>query len=233
MLAEHLGKPVVDAGGARLGTIADLVVRLGPRYPPVIALEVRTGRYTARRVPWDAIASLDRSGAQLRLPARELPEAPPEAGELLLRRDVLDVQIFDVGGKRLTRVADVELVEDGGGLVLAGVDVGAAPILRRLGLGSLAGRARSVVIDWDELHIASGRGHALQLETPSAPLHSLTPDELAELVARLPPERGSEVLEAVHPATAAEAREFQALTPEARPRHRYGRILRLRRRAPS
>ena len=233
MLAEHLGTPVVDAGGARLGTIADLAVRLGPRHPPVATLEVRTGRHTARRIPWDAVASLDRSGARLRLRALELPDAPPAAGELLLRRDVLDVQIFDVGGKRLTRVGDVELVEEGGGLRLAAVDVGAAPILRRLGLGPLSRRARSIIIDWNELHIASGRGHALQLETPSAPLHALTPDELAELVARLPPERGSEVLEAVHPAMAAEALELQVLTPEARPRHRYGRILRLRRRAPS
>lgn len=233
MLSEHLGKPVVDADGAQLGTLADLAVRLGPTYPPVTALEVRMGRSSSRRVPWAAVASLDRSGARLRLRVRELPDVPPAAGELLLRRDVLDVQIFDVAGKRLTRVGDVELVEEWGGLRLAAVDVGAAPILRRLGLGPLARRARSVIIDWNDLHLASGRGHALQLETPSAPLHSLTPDELAELVARLPPARGSEVLEAVHPATAAEARELQVLTPEARPRHRYGRILRLRRRAPS
>ena len=233
MLSEHFGKPVVDAGGTRLGTIADLAVRLGPRYAPVAALVVRTGRRTGRRISWNAVVSLDRSGARLRLRGGELTEAPPSAGELLLKRDVLDAQVFDVGGKRLTRVGDVELVEEEGELRLAAVDVGAAPILRRLGLGLLARRAKSVVVDWDELHLASGRGHALQLETPTAALHSLAPEELAELVARLPPARGSEVLAAVHPAAAAEARELQALTPEARPRHRYGRTLRLRRRAPS
>ena len=232
VLTELLGADVLRADGSRLATLVDLAVRLGPERPPVTLLEVRTGRGPSTLLPWSSVAAVERSAVRLR-PAGELAAAALRPDELLLRGHVLDTQIFDVAGKRLTRVGDAELVEVDGALALAAVDAGTAPILRRLGLRFLARHARSDLIDWSGLHLASGRGHALQLELPSARLHRLTAHELAELVARLPEARASEVLEAVHPSTAAGARQLRERTPEARPRHRYGRILRLRRRAPS
>jgi sporulation protein YlmC with PRC-barrel domain len=231
VLTDYLGAAVHAADGRRLGRISDLAIVLSEPHPPVIAVLVRAGRGKPTRVPWSAVASIDPSA--VRLTEKVAAPEPPTEPELLLGRDVLDTQIFDVAGKRFSRVADVELAELDGALRVVAVDVGWGPVLHRLGLGFLAGRAGRAVIDWNDLHLASARGHALQLATPGARVHSLTPHELAELVARLPPARGSEVLARVHPEAAARARELQAVTPEARPRHRYGRILRLRRRAPS
>ena len=48
------------------------------------------------------------------------------ADELLLARDVLDTQIFDLGGRRLTRVADIELAWRDREVRVVGVDIGAA-----------------------------------------------------------------------------------------------------------
>jgi len=89
-------------------------------------------------------------------------------GELLLREDVLDCQIFDFGEKRLTRVGDVALAQESGGLRACAVEIGAAPILRRLGLRGLARRARAQALDSEAVHLASARGHALQLDKPTA-----------------------------------------------------------------
>jgi len=41
------------------------------------------------------------------------------------------------------------------------VDVGLAPIARRLGLRRLARRLREEWIGWDEIYLASARGHVL------------------------------------------------------------------------
>lgn len=58
---------------------------------------------------------------------------------LLLGRDVLDTQVFDIAGKRLARVGDVRLEEDQGTLRAVGVEVGVGAVMRRLGLLALRG----------------------------------------------------------------------------------------------
>ncbi len=79
--------------------------------------------------------------------------------ELLLERHVLDAQIVDLAGKRLTRVGDVELVIDDGALTVRGVEVGLAPLLRRLGLRFLVSRAGSSSIRWTDLRLTSEGAH--------------------------------------------------------------------------
>jgi Mg/Co/Ni transporter MgtE len=90
-------------------------------------------------------------------------------------------------------------------LRVVAVNIGLGAALRRLRLRRLARRARADALPWDEIHLASGRGHQLQLETPTAAVHHLSPEELMQLVGRLPVARGAEVLEAVAPARAAGA----------------------------
>ena len=140
-----------------------------------------------------------------RLCARVRRRPPPAGGELHLARDVLDAQIVDIAGRRVRRVSDVELARSENALRAVAVDVGWVGIARRLGLGRLGGRPHHDLVDWSDLHLASPRGHALQLRTTSAALHRLSPGELSELVARLPPQRAAEALHAVGEDRAAAA----------------------------
>ena len=64
------------------------------------------------------------SQIRLRAPAGELSDDPRREDELLLRRHVLDAQIVDVVGKRLTRVEVVLLERDASRLRVVGVKVG-------------------------------------------------------------------------------------------------------------
>ena len=212
-LTDYLGQAVFDHDDARVGSVADLAARLGGPAPAVTCLLVRTGRGRSTAVSWDDVAGFERSRVTLRLPARELdPEAEPAADELRLMRDVVDTQIVDVSGRRFVRVADVELERRDSRLLVAGVDVGAGSLLRRLGLRRLARRFRGRSVAWEDLYAASPAAHALQLRVDPARVARLGPAGLAQVVGLLPPARGAELLGSVDSELAAGA--VSATRPE-------------------
>lgn len=221
-LTDVLGRAVVDPEGDRHGRVVDLAVDHDERYPRVTGVAIRSGRIVAVE-PWSAVSSLD---------ARHLVVAPacgaPATGGLYLARDLLDAQVVDIAGRRLARVGEIELAHRGAELRAVAVDVGLAPVVRRLGLRRLAARLGSETIGWDALHFATGRGHHVQLSSAAAAVHALDAHELTELVSRLPPERGAEVLAAVPAERAARARRLLRRAP----RRRF-RVMRARKRAPS
>jgi CBS domain-containing protein len=205
-LTDVIGAAVTDTAGAPVGRLADLVASLDHEHPPVTHLLVRRRGAPAVAVPWDEVASFEPGAGIEVAPATERPPAEAAAG-LRLVRDVLDVQIIDVAGRRVARVADVDLARQDGALRIAAADIGARAVLRRLGLGRFARGRRGGAVDWTDLHLARGRGHRLQLATPAARVRRLSRSELAALVARLPAARGAEVLQAVGPEAAARALE--------------------------
>ena len=203
-LTDHLGQDLVDARGQRIGRVCDLAVQLDDPFPPVVALMAKVGGRT-RRIPWDDVATFEGSQVSLREGASD-PGAPSESpGELCLTRDVVDHQVVDLDEKRIARVGDVELTREDGTLRVVAVDIGLVTVLRRLGLRRLARRLHRQALPWDEIHLASGRGHQLQLRAPASAVHRLTSGELMQLVGRLPVVRAAEVLRAVSPSDAAGA----------------------------
>lgn len=205
-LTDYLGQPVLDRADVRVGTVADLAAGLGGPAPLVTRLLVRVGRRRSVGIPWEDVAGFERSGVTLRRAAAELNlDSEPPADELRLMRDIVDTQIVDVSGRRFLRVADVELERREGQLRVAGVDVGAASLLRRLGLRRLARRVRGRSVPWSELYAASPAAHALQLRVDRERVARLGPAGLAQVVGVLPPSRGAELLGAVDSELAAEA----------------------------
>jgi magnesium transporter len=212
-LTDYLGQAVFDRADARVGTVADLAVRLGGPCPPVTSLVVRMDRHRTVAIPWGSVSGFERSGVTLACAAPELGADAGQSGdELRLMRDVVDTQIVDVSGRRFLRVADVELERRDHDVVVAGVDVGAASLLRRLGLRKLARRLRGRSVAWRDVYAASPAAHDLQLRVDRARVERLGPAGLAEVVGVLPPARGAEVLEAVDSGLAAKA--VSATRPE-------------------
>lgn len=210
LLSELVGSRVQTPDGERGGAVKDLTVRLGEPHPVVRRLLVRSGS-TCSLVSWDAVEAMPPH------PVTVTPEALVEVGagssevplrpdELLLARDVLDTQVVDVEGRRLSRVSDVLLLaRDDGRLEVLAADVGVAALLRRTGLGWLAGHRGPVAVDWQDLHLTSGRGHLVQLSTGSAAFRRLDARGLAELVTRLSTGNATDVLRRVEPERAAAA----------------------------
>ncbi len=144
--------------------------------------------------------------------------------EIWLRRHVLDAQVIDVGGHRLVRVGDVCLDPQEDVIVLSGVEVDAGAVLRRLGMRGLGAAVTAEFLEWSELHVASGHGHSVQLQTATARIHKVTADELEVVSRGLTPARAAEVRAVVG------ARRKHGRAPH---RGRFRHVLRARRRAPS
>jgi CBS domain-containing protein len=205
-LTDYLRQDVFDAADVRIGVVADLVARLGGPAPRVTRLVVRAGRRERFALPWDEVADFERSGVVLSQVAAQLDRsAQPAEDELLLLRDLVDTQIVDVAGRRVIRAGDVDLERQDGQLVVAGVDVGGKPLLRRLGLRRLARRFSSRSLPWSDLYAASPAAHTVQLRVDRERLAGLGPAGLAQVVGRLPPAYGADVLRSVGSELAADA----------------------------
>jgi sporulation protein YlmC with PRC-barrel domain len=183
-LSELLGRRVLDFEGEAVGRLVDVVTRLEP-HPRAVRLRVRRHRGAVADVEWEDVATVGPAGTRMRAGAK-FTVATLSDRELLLERHVLDAQIVDLAGKRITRVGDVELVPDDGSLSVQGVEVGAAPLLRRLGLRFLVGHGSGSSIRWTDLRLTSERGRRVQLAViaPSTP----APASHTELVESLVPE---------------------------------------------
>ena len=266
MLSNCLGLPVVDEQGQRLGKLRDLVVT-GGEHPRVTALLVSAGRQRVETVGWERVRDV---GGDSITVGRGASSPPSDGVQLRLKRDVLDAQVIDLAGRRLVRVADVALEQADGAMTVQGIAVDMHTLVGRLLPHRRGWVQEPAIVDWKDIHVASARGHTVQLRVDRG-LTRRAPDEVGELLARLPagraaevlrsvgPSRGAKAMESVAPGTAAavlshvdhdlreatlaempadrvaEIRRLLTKRAPARRRHRsrFGKVLSVRRRAPS
>ena len=230
-LSRCIGLPVRDPSGEPLGSIADLIVAIGGRYPPVTGLVVRTDR---RRIflPWRDVAAFDTDGARLRVRTIDIGRFRQRENEILLKANLLDKQIVDIEGRKVIRVNDVSLDDVEGRLRLVAVDVGAAGLLRRLGVeGPFRTLARNLkaslperYIDWEDVDPLDTTIASVRLRVPHARLAELHPADLASIIEDLAPrdragvlaslddESLADVVEEMEPETQVDV--LEELTPE-------------------
>ena len=213
-LSQAIGRPVLDAIGEPLGTVADLIVAVGDRYPPVTGLVVSTDR---RRIflPWSQVARFDASGARLSTDKIDITKFQQRPNEIQLRADLLDKQIVDIDGRKVVRVNDLRLDDVDGKLHLVAVDVGAAGILRRLGIeGAFRILARNLrlptperYIDWEDVDPVESSIASIKLRVPHGGLTELHPSDLADILEDLAPRDRAGVLAALDNEAVADAME--------------------------
>jgi sporulation protein YlmC with PRC-barrel domain len=211
-LSTIVGGSVERIDGARLGRLTDLVVDGHAHRPSVRTLVVTTSAHSHTSV---------RSSERLLVPMSEVVAVDPlvvrgtdvvaragdvvelAVGELLLARDVLDTQVYDIGGRRIARVGDVDLDVRPGWIEVLGVDTGFGSVCHRLGLHRLGRRLGDRVVAWPDIHLTSRRGHAVQLEAPRAAVQRMTDEQLADLLERVTTTHGADILASLAPARAA------------------------------
>ncbi len=199
------GRPVFDADGARVGVLRDLVITTEVPYPPVLSIVVG-GDKGEFSVPWRDVASVTPKGAALRRRYNASAYRPPSEDDDLvwLGRDVMDRQIVDTEGVKLVRVNDVALTPLNDEMRVAGVDATTAGLLRRVGLGRLAGRRPGRLIDWEQVDIGPALSE-LHLRVPYDRLRRMHPADIASIVSQMSPGEAADVLEALDDETAARA----------------------------
>jgi sporulation protein YlmC with PRC-barrel domain len=224
-LSRMVGKPVRSRDGTEVGHVVDVTVRLHVSHPVIHRIAIGQRRRIRLLAPWSLVERLEADqvvvAANHDSLARYTVDRAPALGpeELLLCRDVIDTQVVDVAGRRLSRVSDVVMLQNdlhGRDLEVAAVDIGVGSLLRRVGLRRVGEHLAPVVVDWDDLHLVSERGHTAQLSTSSSTIERRNPQELAELLARLSTRKATEVIRQVGPARSAAA--LHASHPEHRER---------------
>ncbi|MFI5254330.1 MAG: magnesium transporter MgtE N-terminal domain-containing protein [Candidatus Limnocylindrales bacterium] len=218
-LSQVIGRPVLDRHGEPIGKVADLIVAIGDRYPPVTGLVVKTDR---RKIflPWADVARFGADGAQLGTPTIEIDKFVQRPNELLLSADLQDKQIVDIDGRKVVRVNDLRLDEIEGKLHLVAVDVGAAGLLRRLGVeGGFRVVARNLrlplperYIDWEDVDPVETSIASIRLRVPHEGLRELHPVDLATIIDQLAPRDRAGVLAALDDEAAADA--IEEMEPE-------------------
>ncbi len=211
-LSQAIGRPVRDQAGEPIGTVADLIVAIGDRYPPVTGIVVRTnGREIF--LQWSSVASLDASGATLGTTAIDISKFHQRPNEIRLKRDLMDRQIVDIDGRKVVRVNDLRLDEVEGALHLVAVDVGPSGLLRRLGLEGpwriiARGLHRDVperYIDWEDVDPVERTIASVKLRVPHKGLAELHPADLATIIDQLSRSDRVGVITALDDETAADA----------------------------
>ena len=110
-LTDIMAKPWYTHAGSRLGKVVDFAADGSETYPRVTDFVCRRGRRDRVRVPWEAVARLEKDGVYLReQESGRLEPYERRPGEILLVADILDKQIVDVNGVALPGVIFCMLV---------------------------------------------------------------------------------------------------------------------------
>jgi magnesium transporter len=191
-LSQAIGRPVRDQHGEPIGRVADVIVAIGDRYPPVTGIVVDTnGREIF--LHWQSVTSLDASGATLGTSAIDITKFQQRPNEIRLKLDLMDRQIVDIDGRKVVRVNDLRLDEVEGSLHLVAVDVGPSGLLRRLGIeGPWRTLARGLhrevperYIDWEDVDPVERTIASVKLRVPHKGLAELHPADLATIIDQL------------------------------------------------
>ena len=217
-LSELLGAPVRDASGAVRGRVREVAVA-PQEHPTRIAFLIVKTADGERVLP---SASLKSCSPTVRAAddASLWEKYTGSDGTLLLKRDLLDQQIIDVGGRKVVRVNDVELdatpVNSHVTLSVIAVDVGARGAIRRLAEGivpkftmrTLLEKIPPRVIPWQYVDLLeTDPARRVKLKIVYEGLSKLHPADIADIVEDLAPAEREAVFETIDEEVAAEALE--------------------------
>jgi CBS domain-containing protein len=192
-LSDFLGADLVDVNQKRVGTVKDVLVRMRDPYPVVTGLAIHSGRKLPNTISFDGVRQAGTNELSLRLPAAALNEYEHADEATWLSRDILDKQIVDIDGRRLVRVNDLQLQQEGDLWLVVGVDVGARGLLRRLGLEEVMRKVMRVLhvnlpqklVSWDAVDPVHSDMHAMKLRISHRKLSKLHPADIADIVGEL------------------------------------------------
>lgn len=201
------GRPVRGQDGARVGRLADVVVRAEGDHPRVAGFVVRIGDRRAW-VHDEDVGGVEQGELRLTSSRFDLQDVQRRPGEIQLIADVIDHQLVDVHGVRVVRASDLYLAPLGAEWHLVGVDVSFRSVLRR----ALPGRPSRIpspaqVLDWAGIHALAVAEGSLRLNRAHQSLRLLSPGDLATLLEDLGRTEMRDLLDTLDPADAADALE--------------------------
>ncbi|MBI3039488.1 magnesium transporter [bacterium] len=211
-LADVIDSPVYEPTGELAGTIINLTIMLGDKYPKLPQVLIQTSvngeKRLASRSQFKDFCS---ERPILLVPPSELSRIE-EIPEQVLVKSIWDKQIVDISDARVVRVNDLEIAELKGELHLIGVDIGIRGLFRRMGwekwlcpiVEKFRGEVKNDVISWDFVESLPTNFSRIKLTVPSQKIKDLHPADLADILDDLSVHEGLNFIKALDDETAAE-----------------------------
>ncbi|MBI3003249.1 MAG: magnesium transporter [candidate division NC10 bacterium] len=209
-------RPVLDATGAPVGCLKDLVVHFRGIFPQVTKILVARPTEEDLLVGWEQVAGLDpEPGGALRLACAADAVRPQSLrlSEMLLAKNILDKKVMDTARRRVVRVNDVGLKQQDGRYVVVWVDVGMRGLLRHfLSEPVLEAFTRTLrlslprdVVSWEHVEPIETELTRAKRQAVYSKLARLHPADIADIVEELNPSERATILQALDAETAGEA----------------------------
>ncbi len=123
---------------------------------------------------------IDLNTKRIILKSEKTPFLPYDEKDFYLNEDLLDKQVIDIDGKRLVRVNDI-LLENNGETKVVGIDIGFAGLVRRLGFSWLI-RRKAKILPWQMIEAFDYQTGNVRLKLTQGNLNTLHPSELADIL---------------------------------------------------
>jgi magnesium transporter len=218
-LSTVLNRPLTDSSGRLLGKLWDLTITPGEEFPQVSQVLVRRQGETYA-ISWDQVVLFNPAVISATSTPDQLVSYRESAGEIQVRRDILDKQIVDVNGAKVVRVNDLKLGLHKNALCLMSVDVGFRGLLRRMGYERLWELIQRDIsereISWEFVGHLEANAARLTLTMAREQISEMHPADLAHIISRVPRQNIRTVLNSLDDETAGEA--IHELEPELRSR---------------
>ena len=147
--------------------------------------------------------SIKKNGAILT--SDKVPFLPYDERDFYLNEDLLDKQVIDIDDKRLVRVNDV-LLENNGELKVVGIDVGVGGILRRLGLEKIY-KAKPKILPWQMIEAFDYQTGNVKISLSEKSVKNMHPSEIADILEELGSKERRGMVESLEAGKAAKAIE--------------------------
>lgn len=205
-LSQLIKKPVFVAG-AKYATLIDFGLPAKLQSPEVstILLKNKSGKFA---VP---IKQAKYNDGKISL-SKDYTSILYDPDDFYLVEDLLDKQVIDITGRRMVRVNDV-LLKENGGLKVTAIDISFAGILRRLGLGS---PLKTVTIPWSAVEAFDYETGDIRIKLGKSNLNLLHPAEIADILEDAGTKEREGIVEVLDAGKAADAiEEANSETQEA------------------
>lgn len=218
-LSDVLDKRLTNTQGQLLGKLCDLTITPDEEFPIVNQVLVkRAGKVFT--LEWNRVVIFNPAVVSVAASADELTPYKESAGEIRVKRDILDKQIVDVNGAKVVRVNDLKLGRHKNALCLMSVDVGFRGLLRRMGYERLWGLVQREIpereIGWHFVGHLEPNAARLTLTMAREQMSDMHPADLAHIISRVPRQNIHTMLDSLDDETVGEA--IHELEPELRSR---------------
>ena len=215
---ELLGGEAYDVRGNFVGRVRDLFIEPADQPNRVACYLLDRGKYLPLIARYNQVAFIAPGVIKLTVEERELEHYQPNEAWLAVRKDLLDQQIIDTGGRKVFRVNDIDLTEQrANGIVelrIEDVDVGLTGAARRLLQGIASpGVIRRIQrtlptrqIRWELVNlIETDPLRRVKLRITHQKLEKMHPADLADIMEELSPTERQSIIASLDEQTAAEA----------------------------